>query len=398
MQDVLWQGLKMILKYNKSGSIIALTVLVYIAYMYCVIFPADVLNIKEILFALSVAFYFLLSKENAIIPRYIFTYSIVYPLLTIVYSFARGNTLMDAISYGYEWMILLLSLVTVTNHIDVKKIFFASTYFISLIIDLIFALDFLGIASLTSNPVSTFFFNMNELQGLSKGIFSTFGYSIYYKSCALVLVTYAYLIYKKRILISLPIVLSMFVCGSRANFLMVIFITAAVPLLCTEKPSKKALIILLLTIAAAVFLPSLIEKMTALNELKFNRSESIKIADAWVIFDNASSSFLNFLFGTGVGSSFFSPRGVELKTTELSYIDYFRQAGLFGIVFLVIFLLKPVRWLFNNERWLLIAYIGYLIVAGTNPLLVTSTSFMLYVLVYHEYEMGRRIVIERKNI
>lgn len=368
-----------------------------LACAYCIAFPADVLNIKEILFTIPVALYFLFVSESVIVPRYIFAYGIIYPILTIVYSCIRGNEVSSVISYGYEWFILLLVLVTVACRVDLKKIFFAATYFIALIIDVVFIFDFLGIIPLGSNPISVFFSNMNEFQGLGKGIFSTFGYSIYYRSCALVLVTYSYLLYKRNYVLCVPIVLSMLVCGSRANFLMAAFISAAVPLLCTKKPSKKVIVVVLLTVVAFAFLPALLEKMMALNDLKFERSESIKITDAKVIFSNANSNFLNLLLGTGVGSSFYSPRGVEMKTTELSYIDYFRQAGIFGIIILAAFLIKPVKWLFNNERWLLIGYVCYLIVAGTNPLLVTSTSFMLYVLVYHEYEMGRRISMERKK-
>ena len=32
-------------------------------------------------------------------------------------------------------------------------------------------------------------------------------------------------------------------------------------------------------------------------------------------------------------------------------------------------------------RWLMISYIGYLAVAGTNPLLVSSTAFMGYIMI-----------------
>ena len=40
-----------------------------------------------------------------------------------------------------------------------------------------------------------------------------------------------------------------------------------------------------------------------------------------------------------------------------------------------------MKWLFKNQRWMLICFLGYLAIAFTNPLLVTSTSFMAYVLI-----------------
>lgn len=97
------------------------------------------------------------------------------------------------------------------------------------------------------------------------------------------------------------------------------------------------------------------------------------------------SNILNILFGTGVGSSFRSFRGYEMTTFELSYVDYFRQVGVVGMLLFLNFIIKPVRDLFKHDRWLLIGYLGYLAVAFTNPLLVTSTSFMMYLIIYSEF-------------
>ena len=141
-------------------------------------------------------------------------------------------------------------------------------------------------------------------------------------------------------------------------------------------------------------LPEIYDKLVALNALKYGRSESVKFSDMQIIFELLSNNVLNSLFGLGVGSSFYSVRGSYMTTFELSYIDYLRQVGLVGISFFTVFILRPVKKLFSNRRWLLIGYISYLAVAFTNPLLVTSTSFMLYLLVYSEY----LLVDKEKNI
>ena len=164
-----------------------------------------------------------------------------------------------------------------------------------------------------------------------------------------------------------------------------LFITVAIPILCAEKTSNRALIILLLVGVGLYLLPRIYDQMIALNALKYDRSDSIKTSDVKIIVNSMKNSILNFTFGTGVGSSFMSSRGKLMTTFEMSYVDYFRQVGFCGIIIFAHFLIKPLRILFEKERWLFICYVAYLAVAFTNPLLVTSTSFMLYLLVYRSY-------------
>ena len=367
-----------------------LTILVNIAVFYCILFPADMVNIKEILFVIPILFYFVISKDNRVIPLYIFFYGIFYTVIAIVYSLIRGTDVSGAISYGYVWLFLLLIPLTARYSIDIKKCFFFATYIVAIIIDFIFVTDALGIISISTNPVALFLLNINELQGLGKGIFSTFGYSIYYKSCALILITYGYFIFKRKYIASIPLIVSMLACGTRANFIVALFITVAIPILCNDTPSKRAIAFLVIFTAGIALLPSLFDKMIALNNLKFNRSGSIKWADVAVIVKNMNNNIVNFLLGTGVGSVFYSPRGQLMRTFEFSYVDYMRQTGLFGMLIFASFIIRPMKWLFNNEKWLFISFIGFLLVAATNPLLVTSTSFMLYVLIYHDYECAKR--------
>lgn len=377
---------------SKKNKFNVFEILINIAVFYCILFPADKINIKEILFSIPIALYFTFDKQNLLIPISLFNYSIFYTIITIVYSIARGTDVRSAVSYGYVWLFLLIIPALVKYKIDIKHCFFFSTYLVALIIDFIFLADIFNVYSITSNPVAVFFYNMNEIQGLGKGIFSTFGYSIYYKSCALILITYGYFIYKKKYFICIPLIVSMLACGTRANFLVAIFITAAIPILCGNSVSKRAIAFLVIFSVGIALLPSLIDRMTTLNSLKYNRSGSIKWADVAVILDNLQSNILNLLFGTGVGSSFRSPRGQDMRTFEFSYIDYLRQTGIVGLMVFFSFILKPMKYLFVNERWLFISFIGYLLVAATNPLLVTSTSFMIYVLVYYDYELSKRSI------
>lgn len=360
-------------------------ILVSILIVYCIIFPADKLNIKEVILLLTLAWGYLSDKKCFKISKYIFEYAIVFPGILVVYAILRGVNIGSILSYAYVWVYLLLLPIILKKQINIMNPFLGATYFVALVIDFIMLTDVVGLFSLSKNPVAIFFNSMNELQGIGKGSLATFGYSIFYKSCPLILITYGYFISRKKYLFAAPLLLSMLACGTRANFLMALFITALIPTLCTEKISNKVLIILLLVGAGLYLLPRIYDQIVTLNALKYDRSDLIKTSDVKIIINNMKNSISNFILGTGVGSSFMSSRGKLMTTFEMSYVDYFRQVGLCGFIIFAHFLIKPLRVLFEKERWLFICYVAYLAVAFTNPLLVTSTSFMLYLLVYRSY-------------
>lgn len=358
-------------------------IMVYLLICYCILFPADKINIKEIILILTIGLCYL-SVNKLRIQKYIFFYGIIWPILLIIYAIIRGVPLGSAMSYGYVWVFILLLPIIWRIRIDIKPPFIISTYIVALIIDFIMLCDIFGIISIFLNPVGNFFVNIREIPNLGKGTLATFGYSIFYKSSPLILVTYGYFIYKKKYICSLPLIIALLGSGTRANFLMAIFISVAIPILCIKKPVYKIIIVLLIVAVGMYLAPIMVNKMIALNALKHSRSESIKLADAKVIFFLLKKNIFNFLFGTGVGSSFLSPRGKMMTTFELSYIDFLRQTGITGMFIFIFIIIKPIKKLWIEKRWLLVCFLSYLAVAFTNPLLITSTSFMLYLLVYSE--------------
>ena len=162
-----------------------------------------------------------------------------------------------------------------------------------------------------------------------------------------------------------------------------IFILAAIPLLCgSRKPSKKIIVGLAFLAAALYIAPNLIDRMSTLNQLKYGRSEEIKLEAIYSIFNHMNAAPYRYIFGSGVGSYFYSSgRNALVDVVEVSFFDYFRQVGVVGFSLFIYFLVRPMKWLYKNQKWVLICLLGYLAVAFTNPLLVTSTSFMAYVLI-----------------
>lgn len=353
--------------------------------LYCILFPADKINIKEILFlvVLVVCGPSIYSGIKEGRYNYVLIFGLLYPLFTTIISVTLGSSsVVDALSYGYVWLYLLLIPAIDRYGVDIKKPFIIGTTLVVLITDFIFLTDILGIIPFFSNPVGLFFKNINEIQGYGKGIYSTFGYSIFYKSLPLAFFSYGYAIKHKKWLMIVLYLMAFLVCGTRANLLVALCMTAAIPLLSAEKPSKKAIIAVILIIIAVIFLPDFIDYYTARSSLKYGSSDLIKIEAIESIFKFLNDDKTRYIFGSGVGSYFYSSgRGTMVNLVEVSFFDYFRQVGLLGYIFFIYFLIIPFRKYFANERWVLIAYLGYLAIALTNPLLVSSTSFMGYILI-----------------
>lgn len=103
------------------------------------------------------------------------------------------------------------------------------------------------------------------------------------------------------------------------------------------------------------------------------------------------------IFGQGVGTSFYSS-GVERYTaiTELTYLEVLRQFGIPATLLICGLLLAPMIMAVRKgatrymSAYLMPAYLGYLFIAGTNPLLINSTGLMVVVAMQAEFVRALR--------
>ena len=172
------------LKHSLTIRFIPQAFFVGLTIVYCVLFPADKLNIKEII----LAFTLLINlpciidyvKRDSGKTRLVF-YGMLFPIVLTIYALIQGVSLGATLSYGYVWIFLFLIPPIVYFNIDIKKPFIAATILVAIMVDFIYITDLIGVVSIFSNPLVRFFDSMNELQ-YGKGILATFGYSIFYKS------------------------------------------------------------------------------------------------------------------------------------------------------------------------------------------------------------------------
>ena len=104
---------------------------------------------------------------------------------------------------------------------------------------------------------------------------------------------------------------------------------------------------------------------------------------------------LYLLFGQGPGTMFYSIGfGRYTTVTEWTYLEMIRNYGVFCIPMLCVILL-PIRVFWKQRRnnytfGIMGTYIAYLFIAGTNPLLISSTGMLMVLSAYSYMEQIQR--------
>lgn len=213
--------------------------------------------------------------------------------------------------------------------------------------------------------------------------------AVYYKSSALLIIAAAHNIVNlcnhkefKRNFIGLFIIGIAFFCGgTRAcmlGYLLLIYFSYCYYLL---KKHKYVLLSLFFSILSCFFIVLVFKMLSEIGESSLN----IKMGHLRGIKEQIWSDPLRSLFfGFGPGSLFYSYGTYSLRSiTELTYWDIFRQYGIINGIFMISSLLLPVlSCLFGGknkktERFIFgLSFLAYYFIAGTNPLLFSSTGFL----------------------
>lgn len=143
-------------------------------------------------------------------------------------------------------------------------------------------------------------------------------------------------------------------------------------------------LIFVLAIAfVTVLLAAIMETDELSNTIKYGHLDSYA-----ALFDENP---LFLIFGQGPGATFYSEGfGEVVVRTEWSYLDLIRNYGVFSLIIVFVFA-KPIFsfWKYRKQDdfnycmfW---SYLVYLLIAGTNPLLMSSTG-MIVLLMAYSYE------------
>jgi hypothetical protein len=203
---------------------------------------------------------------------------------------------------------------------------------------------------------------------------------LYISSCALLVFIFPLWCDNKSWFIkSLLCGFSFILTGTRANMMASIVLVVYIVYTHISRLQKK----FFLCISIFMLILSLPKLTTFMQETFFNNQEyslNVKSNHArsyYVLFYNNP---VIFLFGSGVGSTFFDfAENSYVSITELTYLESIRIFGIILCIPLFFFLFIPVIKLTGCFR---VAYIMYLFILGTNPLLYSSTGFTAIVMGY----------------
>jgi len=186
-----------------------------------------------------------------------------------------------------------------------------------------------------------------------------------------------------KLTILLSIIVTLFLSGTRANIVSLALIILFYLSYYIYKKSRIVFVVLtgLYTLLA-------IYGLSIIGGILFNATEIsnlVKFGHYISYIEHFSDHIGQFIFGNGLGSSFYS-YGINRITnvTELTYLELIRIWGMpISIIFLLV-LLTPILYEIKAKQFshLFIAYIAYLFIAGTNPLLLSSTGMIVFVYVF----------------
>lgn len=205
--------------------------------------------------------------------------------------------------------------------------------------------------------------------------------AIFYKTSPIIFFSLAYYIYQKSKiskLLALCCFFALFFTGSRVPMLGALFIILF-PLVKRIPNINVRLYLGLVGLLLIIFLVYLFagEKDEVSNVVKYANFSSY--IESW-------SDPFTFIGGKGLGSVFYAlGRNQYVTHSELTYFDLLRIYGFPLATCFMIAVFLPCLYVFkrggdSEKKHFFIAYFCYMVLAGTNPLLISSTGMCIFCL------------------
>lgn len=340
---------------------------------------------KELLFLLLLVLAFLNKQKIKFIPKdvliIIFT-CLFLPIWGICVALLKGCLDDQVYGLGHLKSFLFIFFFFVLTEIDFKTIL-KSLCLVGCIMAGITTVIFI-IAQYNEELFGVVYGNSLENSNIIISRREYYGFpilGIYFKAAPLIIFSYTYLLYfiKKRTIINRILIFtnlfSLLIAGSRTPTLIVIAITLLYIYHKTKIDYRvKLFISFFVTIAMAIFIFILASEKEYSNETKAGNFSSY--------IENTFEGS-NSIIGAGLGSTFWAAgRNDFISASEFSYFDILRIYGLFIGSTLIFLVFYPVLYYlrirkgYSDFDWFAIAYFLYMVLAGTNPLLISSTGMM----------------------
>lgn len=352
----------------------------------------SIFHLKNIVFILLFSFNVVFYKADFVKARYFF-YAIFAVSISFVVANLRG-TIIDLVELkGIYTAFVPLLLLPWIDRYDVLRLSRIPVLITAAIVVILFWLIFFN--PIIESAVYSFVWSHDNTIMMSHRYFLGMRFfGMYCKSTVAMLPVFCIAVYNvvtpsKRNLIDFLLVIFLLhlflISGTRSTTLLPLLLFVAILFVyCRNKRFFNYVFYpaALLAVLAIVFIlfKLLMEKSEASNLVKYAHLTS------YLGLFERNPSYI--LFGQGPATYFYS-EGFRHMTniTEWTYIELIRCYGLFSIVILYI-IIKPLFVLFKriNRSDVVIAfilgYLLYLVIAGTNPLFLSSTGMLVVLTVY----------------
>lgn len=208
-------------------------------------------------------------------------------------------------------------------------------------------------------------------------------YMVYYKTSVLLVFLMAFFATKRSfsaLLVCAFISVVLIISATRANALMGMWLFATYVYFYLSDRTKVisyVYIIIVALLALALFFLSY-QYFFSSEEV----SNQIKIGHILGYVDYFSQAGASLIFGSGAGTGFYTPGYDKLIfSSELSYLELYRVYGFLSFPLLALLAYPLFKFRLLGREYT-VAWIAYLLVAGTNPLLVSSTGMIAIIVIY----------------
>lgn len=387
---------------NKIDDMITKCALIIFLFI-SIFFPNDIYAIKKISFILIIFINIKLILEEMLKPKNIIItfFGFLFPTVLICTSFFITNNLSLVISRGFAFYIIILVFIINRRNIDIgSKIIKILNIQVIFILALVI-LDMIGIMSINNSPIRDFIYK-HDIGYIGKSINYPFYYKVFFKTSPLLIIALFNNFNKKNKSMFLATCIAILLTGARANvaFSFLTLLLYYINLNHKKISMLKLTIILIISTILSVTLFIFMPKIIDIFIIKGYESDLVRIGHIKGVLEVWEKNPITFITGTGLGSYFFSYSVGYANSIEIPYIDLIRQVGIINFSVYMIFIIYPII-LKKTSSYKKYLYVGYLLIASTNPLLISSTGYLIYTYMYvginnrkyKQYEKGEK----RKN-
>lgn len=364
-----------------------------ILLLFCIIVdPTNVLfGIKDI----SFVFFVLVSLPFADFKWWVIPLSFLTVFfLTFAYALLRSFSIdvLFALGFAKSFLFLIYVFWVDCDYLRTAKTFYYITLFLSMSVLVIY---FLMLLIPKSYAIISYFSEYHDNYFVQLGVRNFYGidlFVLYHRVSSVCVVSLAMSMYlflsTKRVTFLFNLVVFavfLFISGTRANMLSCILVVLGIFLFYLLLDKNR--VVLFVGLSEIVSITTLVAVLFLL--LAKDNSTEIKSGHLQSFIDLFLRNPVRFFFtGFGPGAYMYSEGFQEvISLTELSYLELIKNFGLLMTTLLVMMfgipLLKNLTNVKNSKlgRFALgLSYLAYLFIAGTNPLLTTSTGLIVYVI------------------